>query len=57
MGVGVGGVPGLAWTPGQQIRLHVADVTAARTWVSGAVPPRTSVLVKPFWTPGKRRME
>ncbi|TDD23079.1 siderophore-interacting protein [Actinomadura sp. KC06] len=33
----VGGVPGLAWTPGQQVRLHVADITAARTWVSGAV--------------------
>ncbi|TDD67455.1 siderophore-interacting protein [Actinomadura rubrisoli] len=32
----VGGVPGLDWTPGQQVRVHVADITAARTWVSGA---------------------
>lgn len=35
--VRVGGVPGLDWTPGQQVRVHVADITAARTWVSGAV--------------------
>lgn len=33
----VGGVPGLDWTPGQQVRVHVADITSARTWVSGAV--------------------
>ncbi|MFD0687471.1 siderophore-interacting protein [Actinomadura fibrosa] len=33
----LGGVPGLEWTPGQQVRVHVADITAARTWVSGAV--------------------
>ncbi|TDD79408.1 siderophore-interacting protein [Actinomadura darangshiensis] len=33
----IGGVPGLDWTPGQQVRVHVADITSARTWVSGAV--------------------
>ncbi len=33
----VGGVPGLDWTPGQQVRVHVADITALRTWISGAV--------------------
>ncbi|MFI0483631.1 siderophore-interacting protein [Actinomadura sp. 9N215] len=33
----IGGVPGLDWTPGQQVRMHVVNVTAARTWVSGAV--------------------
>ncbi|WP_433469052.1 siderophore-interacting protein [Spirillospora sp. CA-128828] len=33
----VGGVQGLAWTPGQQVRVHVADITSAGTWVSGAV--------------------
>jgi NADPH-dependent ferric siderophore reductase len=33
----IGDVPGLDWTPGQQVRLHVADVTSVRTWVSGAV--------------------
>ncbi|WP_396447931.1 hypothetical protein, partial [Actinomadura sp.] len=33
----VGGVPGLDWTPGQQVRVHVADIAALRTWISGAV--------------------
>ncbi|WP_231332256.1 siderophore-interacting protein [Actinomadura graeca] len=32
----IGGVPGLEWTPGQQVRVHVQDISAARTWVSGA---------------------
>ncbi|MCQ0021310.1 siderophore-interacting protein [Actinomadura madurae] len=35
--IAVAGVPGLDWTPGQQVRVHVADITSARTWVSGAV--------------------
>ncbi|MFC6882400.1 siderophore-interacting protein [Actinomadura yumaensis] len=35
--VRVGGVPGLSWRPGQHVRLHVADLLAARTWLSGAI--------------------
>jgi NADPH-dependent ferric siderophore reductase len=35
--IGVAGVPGLDWTPGQQVRVHVADITSTRTWVSGSV--------------------
>ncbi|NVI92627.1 hypothetical protein [Actinomadura sp. BRA 177] len=37
---------GLAWRPGRQARVRVADITAARTWTSGAVRnalPRTRV--------------
>ncbi|WUI03824.1 siderophore-interacting protein [Spirillospora sp. NBC_00431] len=33
----IGGVPRLDWTPGQQVRMHVLDITSARAWVSGAV--------------------
>ncbi|GAA4563805.1 siderophore-interacting protein [Planotetraspora kaengkrachanensis] len=28
---------GLSWTPGQQVRVHVTDMFAARTWLRGAV--------------------
>jgi NADPH-dependent ferric siderophore reductase len=35
--IGIGGVPGLDWTPGQHVRVHMADLTSARTWVSGKV--------------------
>ncbi|MEU9024316.1 siderophore-interacting protein [Actinomadura sp. NPDC048394] len=35
--IGIGGVPGLDWTPGQHVRVHMADITSARTWVSGKV--------------------
>ncbi|WP_242887926.1 siderophore-interacting protein [Actinomadura litoris] len=37
IGIRIGDAPGLDWTPGQQVRVHVADITATRTWVSGAV--------------------
>jgi NADPH-dependent ferric siderophore reductase len=30
-------IKGLGWRPGQQVRLHVNDILAARTWLSGAV--------------------
>ncbi|GAA2124026.1 hypothetical protein GCM10009727_11080 [Actinomadura napierensis] len=33
--ISIGGVPGLEWKPGQHIRLHVVDITSARTWISG----------------------
>lgn len=33
--VRISGVPGLAWTPGQQVRVNVSDLFAARTWLRG----------------------
>ncbi|WP_242902475.1 siderophore-interacting protein [Actinomadura terrae] len=37
IGIRIGDVPSLDWTPGQQVRVHVADITTTRTWLSGAV--------------------
>src|SRR3954451_742832 len=44
--IGIGGVRGLDWTAGQHVRVHMADLTSAPTWVSGKV--RDAVRPAPY---------
>jgi NADPH-dependent ferric siderophore reductase len=45
--------PGVAYVSGEAHTCHAVrrHLTAERTW------PRTAVIVKPFWTPGKRGLD